>query len=96
VLVSDCLASYDPHPGRKSKCCAHHLKAISEALQQAPDSEFLQDIRWFLKAAIMLHKLREDLTAGTYWDKVASWSGGRMSSWGQPAGTRPRSRSATV
>ena len=71
VLVSDCLASYDPHPGRKSKCCAHHLKAISEALQQAPDSEFLQDIRWFLKAAIMLHKLREDLTAGTYWDKVA-------------------------
>jgi len=34
VLISDCLASDDPHPGRKSKCCAHYLKAISEACEQ--------------------------------------------------------------
>jgi hypothetical protein len=66
VLVSDCLASYDPHPGRKSKCCAHHLKAIAEALEQAPDSAFLRNIRGLLKAAIMLHKLREDLAAERY------------------------------
>jgi transposase len=71
VLVSDCLASYDPHPGRKSKCCAHHLKAISEALEQAPDSEFLLNIRGLFKAAIMLHKLREDLGEDRYRDKVA-------------------------
>jgi hypothetical protein len=72
VLVSDCLASYDPHPGRKSKCCAHHLKAIAEALKQAPDSEFLREVRWFFKAAIMLHKLREDLVAERYWQAVAA------------------------
>jgi len=55
VLISDCLASYDPHPGRKSKCCAHHLKAISEALELAPDSQFLLQIRAFFKAAIAWH-----------------------------------------
>lgn len=59
VLVSDCLASYDPHPGRKSKCCAHHLKAISEAQKLAPDSEFLAQIRSLLKAAIVLHRVRK-------------------------------------
>ena len=66
VLVSDCLASYDPHPGRKSKCCAHHLKAIAEALKQAPGSKFLREVRGLLRAAITLHKLREDLPAERY------------------------------
>ena len=72
VLISDCLASYDPHPGRKSKCCAHHLKAIAEAREQAPGSEFLHDIRWLLKAAITLHKLREDLAPERYGSAVAA------------------------
>jgi len=71
VLVSDCLASYDPHPGRKSKCCAHHLKAISEALGQAPDSEFLVAVRGLLKAAITLHRLREGVPRQRYWEAVA-------------------------
>lgn len=71
VLVSDCLASYDPHPGRKSKCCAHHLKAISEALEQAPGSAFLREMRGFFRAAMMLHRLREQIAAGHYEQAVA-------------------------
>jgi len=61
VLISDCLASYNPHPGRKSKCCAHHLKAISEAQAEAPDSGFLAEIRALLKAAMVLHGVREQM-----------------------------------
>ena len=67
VLISDCLNAYDPHPGRKSKCCAHHLKAISEAFEQAPDSRFLVEIRSLLKAAIVLHSVREDVAPPEYW-----------------------------
>jgi hypothetical protein len=70
VLISDCLASYNPHPGRKSKCCAHHLKAISEALELAPDSQFLAQIRWFFKAAIAWHGLHGRIDEALYWDKV--------------------------
>ena len=66
VLISDCLAAYDPHPGRKSKCCAHHLKAISEAQALAPDSEFLAQIRSLLKAAMVMHRLREAIAAPDY------------------------------
>ena len=61
VLISDCLSSYDPHPGRKSKCCAHHLKAISEGLAQSPTSEFLAQIKAFFRASIVLHRTREAL-----------------------------------
>jgi len=71
VLISDCLSSYDPHPGRKSKCCAHHLKAISEARRQAPDSVFLRHVRALFKAAMLLHKLRAELDAGLYERHVA-------------------------
>lgn len=66
VLISDCLNAYDPHPGRKSKCCAHHLKAISEAFEQAPDSEFLVKIRSLLETAIVLHRMREDVALPEY------------------------------
>jgi transposase len=37
VLISDCLASYDPAPYRKHKCLAHHLRAINEA-RKRPDT----------------------------------------------------------
>ena len=67
VLISDCLSSYDPHPGLKSKCCAHHLKAISEALAQAPESDFLAQIRALLKGAMLLHRVREDVPLPEYW-----------------------------
>jgi len=71
VLISDCLASYDPHPGRKSKCVAHHQKAISEALAEVQDSRFLTEIKSFWKAALCLHQLREDLPAERYSQAVA-------------------------
>ena len=71
VLISDCLASYNPHPGRKSKCCAHHLKAISEALELAPDSEFLKQIRVFFKAAIIWHSLHGQVDDAEYRRRVA-------------------------
>jgi len=71
VLISDCLSSYDPHPGRKSKCCTHHLKAIREAIQQAPGSRFLWEVRLFFKAAIALHRAREHIPAAEYERAVA-------------------------
>jgi len=71
VLISDCLSSYDPHPGRKSKCCSHHLKAISEAREQAPGSAFLAEIKLFFKVAILLDGLREEIDETRYWPCVA-------------------------
>lgn len=71
VLISDCLASYDPHPGRKSKCVAHHLKAISEGLARVPESPYLMDVQGLFKAAIVLHKLRDGLSPEFYWGRVA-------------------------
>jgi hypothetical protein len=60
VLVSDCLNVYDRHPGRKSKCVAHHLRAISQARELAPDSAFLREIELLFKATIVLDKARGD------------------------------------
>jgi len=54
TLVSDCLNSYDPIQCTKHKCYAHHLKAIAEARGQAPDSQFLHDIRLLLKTAVAI------------------------------------------
>lgn len=70
VLISDCLASYDPHPGRKSKCCSHHLKAISEALEQAPGSQFLRQVRTLLRASIIWHSMRDEVDPADYIDRV--------------------------
>ena len=53
VLISDCLAVYDEVNTRQQKCYSHHLKAISQALEQAP-SAYLQELRSTLKAAMAL------------------------------------------
>lgn len=66
VLISDCLNIYDPHPGRKSKCCAHHLRAISEALKQSPHSEFLREVRQFFHTAMMLDRIRDEIDTTRY------------------------------
>ena len=71
VLISDCLNIYDAHPGRKSKCVAHHLKAIKQALQEKPNSGFLQETRALLKGAALLHHAREQMTAAGYAALVA-------------------------
>jgi transposase len=48
MLVSDCLASYDPLPYRKHKCIGHHQRAIVEALERpdTTDPSYLK--RWKL------------------------------------------------
>jgi len=71
VLISDCLSSYDPHPGRKSKCVAHHLKAIRSARERTPGSDYLREIWLFWTAALNLHPLREKLDPGRYAAHVA-------------------------
>lgn len=53
VLISDCLAVYDDVNARQQKCYSHHLKAISQALEQAP-SGYLEELRALLKAALAL------------------------------------------
>jgi len=63
VLVSDCLASYDPISCTKHKCYAHHLKALSEAIEQIPPAEAgpLRQLRGLLIGAKALHKARPDM-----------------------------------
>ncbi len=59
ILVSDCLASYDPLPYRKHKCISHHLKAISQA-RDRPDTRdptYLNDWDAFFKTVMVLYKL---------------------------------------
>lgn len=53
VLISDCLSIYDGVNGSQHKCYSHHLKAISQALEQGP-SAYLEELRAMLKAAMAL------------------------------------------
>lgn len=57
VLVSDCLAVYDGVNARQQKCYSHHGKAIKEALQERPQSEYLLALRGMLHAALALKPL---------------------------------------
>jgi len=59
VLVSDCLASYNPIACRKHKCIAHHLRAIAEAkeLPGHADSAYLNQWTLLFKVVIILHRL---------------------------------------
>jgi hypothetical protein len=59
VLVSDCLSVYDDVNQRQQKCYSHHLKAISKAMEEAP-SEYLQELKAMLKAAMTLKSLPLD------------------------------------
>lgn len=53
VLVSDCLSIYDEVNGLQQKCYSHHLKAVSQALEEAP-STYLEELRGMLRAALSL------------------------------------------
>lgn len=67
TLTSDCLASYEKLPYRMHKCYAHHLKAISKAHEDEP-SDYLVQLRGLLHAAMLLHRLRGDLSPPE-WDR---------------------------
>lgn len=60
MLVSDCLASYDPVDCRKHKCIAHHLRAIAKARDQpdTPDPSYLDRWKVFFKTVSILYALR--------------------------------------
>ena len=62
ILVSDCLATYDPIDCRKQKCYAHHLKALGQAITDLPPEEAgpLSQLRLLLKTAMILGKSRAE------------------------------------
>lgn len=63
VLVSDCLNIYDELTPTQHKCYAHHLRALSQALN-TPDGEgspYLLELRGLLHAALMLKSCQEQL-----------------------------------
>jgi len=64
VLVSDCLSSYDDASPIQHKCYAHHLKAISRAMEAHDRSGegFLRQMKVLLKAAQVFKKLMHELT----------------------------------
>jgi len=62
VLISDCLAVYDDVNARQQKCYSHHLKAVSQAQEQAP-SAYLEELRALLKAALALKGAALDAAA---------------------------------
>ena len=60
VLVSDCLNIYHGVTALQQKCYAHHLKAISAAIEQKgfPEQGYLIEVRSMLRTALLLKKLR--------------------------------------
>lgn len=73
TLVSDCLNIYDRYEAaRKSKCVAHHLRAIVEAQRALAHSRFLAKAKQVFKAALKLSGMRERLPAGVYERGVGS------------------------
>ncbi|MEO0645072.1 MAG: IS66 family transposase [Cyanobacteria bacterium J06650_10] len=63
VLVSDCLSVYDGIEGEQQKCYAHHLKALSKALQSeaGKGSAYLLELRALLHTAMLLKRLQDGL-----------------------------------
>lgn len=68
VLVSDCLVIYDDVCDKQQKCYAHHLKAISGALQSEPKSAYLLAWQVLLQDAIAWKDQQSTLSAQAYRD----------------------------
>lgn len=66
VLVSDCLASYNPVDCRKHKCFAHHHRAIASAKKTQTDHAYLNQWKMLLTVANELWHLRQDLPPPKY------------------------------
>ncbi len=68
MLVSDCLASYDPLPYRKHKCIAHHQRAIVQARDRPDthDRHYLDQWRGIFKAVCALWKARPRMAAEAF------------------------------
>jgi hypothetical protein len=73
VLVSDCLNVYDRYEAAaKSKCVAHHLRAIAEAKEQVGESRFLTQMARLLLAGMKLQKWAGRLPEEVYQRGAAS------------------------
>jgi transposase len=61
MLVSDCLATYDPLPYRQHKCIAHHQKAIAKALSRPDtiDASYLRQWQLLMTMVIVLWRHRQ-------------------------------------
>lgn len=68
VLVSDCLASYDPIDCRKHKCIAHHLRAIAEALKRpdTPDATYLSGWKRLFAAVTALWRAQPEMPPAAF------------------------------
>ena len=64
VLVSDCLASYDPIRCTKQKCYAHHLRALCAAIDQTDPAHArpLRDLKTLLMLAMQIDKQRAQMS----------------------------------
>lgn len=73
VLISDCLSVYDLRSGEQQKCYAHHLKAISTAIDLHPDEGrgFLADIKELLQDALALGRQRAAAPLDPITDRLA-------------------------
>jgi transposase len=78
VLVSDCLASYDPMDCRKHKCIAHHLRAIKSALALSLHSKYLKRWQAFFKSVTQLWDQRARGIARKRFDRKAFARGHRQ------------------
>jgi len=61
MLVTDCLATYDPIDCRKHKCIAHHQRAIAKARDRpdTKDTGYLDRWKQFFKTVVYLSRLRD-------------------------------------
>jgi transposase len=90
MLVSDCLASYDPAPFRKHKCIAHHLRAIvqARASPEEPESAYCREWRLLFTTVCVLAKARPHLSAEAYAQQCAAIAAWRDRLLAEP-GTMP-------
>ena len=73
VLVSDCMASYDPIECRKHKCYSHHLKALSESIERLGSAQAapLKRLQSLLRASLALGATRDAQPGERYRRRVS-------------------------
>ena len=74
VLSSDCLNIYDGHSYTQNKCYAHHLRAVSDALEHYPESEYLREIQLLLRTAMAAKPRTPDAAAPELIERFEAWA----------------------
>jgi FtsZ-binding cell division protein ZapB len=100
MLVSDCLASYDPPDFRKHKCIAHHLRAIDQARDSPGEksSAYLREWELFFQAVMLIYAMRPEWEEAFFVERRAAlerWCDRLLAApCGQPGEARVRNRLA--